>query len=70
MNWVDTNERLPVAKNDFYVVSVTKGNFTFLAVAFYMKDDNKWLYMDKGSPGEEVTDEVIAWAENHSTYTR
>lgn len=68
MNWVDTNERLPVAKNDFYVVSVTKGNFTFLAVGLYMKLEDKWYYMDKGRSSDEVIENVNAWIENIGSY--
>lgn len=68
MNWVQTSERLPEAMNDFYVISVTRGNFTFLAVAYFMKLENQWIYMEKGSQMEVVTDTVNAWVENIGQY--
>lgn len=64
MNWVKTSERLPEANNDYHVISVTKGNDTFLAVALYMKHDKKWYYLDRGVPGDEVIENVNAWVEN------
>lgn len=64
MNWVKTIERLPEVNNDFYVVSVTKRNFTFLAVGLYMRLENKWYYMDKDRPSNEVIENVNAWVEN------
>lgn len=68
MNWVKTNERLPEANNDYYVVSVTGPTNTFLAIAYYLKHDNKWYYLDKGRPGEEVVEKVNAWIENIGLY--
>ncbi|WP_185211415.1 hypothetical protein [Sphingobacterium mizutaii] len=64
MNWVKTSERLPEANNDFHVVSVTKGNFTILAVGLYMRLENKWYYMDKDIPSDGVIENVNAWVEN------
>lgn len=70
MNWVDTNQRLPNVNNDVFVISVTRGNYTFLATALYILNDGKWYYTDKGEVGEEVTDTVNGWIDNLGLYVR
>lgn len=70
MNWIDTNERLPNVDNDVFVISVTRGNYTFLATALYVLNDNKWYYTDKGEVGEEITDTVNGWINNIGVYVR
>lgn len=67
MKWIDTRERVPQLDQE-YVVSITKGNYTFKAVAYFEID--KWFYSVEGKRGERIVDQVNGWVENIGVYVR
>lgn len=69
MNWIDIRERQPQIDQQ-YVVSVTKGNYTFKAVAFYEPENDLWFYSLEGEKGKQIHDRVNGWIENLGVYTR
>lgn len=70
MNWIDTRNRLPIEGNNAYVVSVTRGNYTFKAIAYFVPDTEEWYYSYRGERGDLITDRVNAWIENLGVYIR
>lgn len=69
MNWIDIKERLPQF-DQTYVISVTKGNYTFKAVAFYETATNLWFYSVEGEKDKQIHDQINGWVENLGIYTR
>jgi hypothetical protein len=70
MNWIDTRNRLPQEDNTAYVVSVTRDNYTFKAIAYFSPGAQEWYYSDRGERGDLITDRVNAWVENLAIFTR
>jgi|GEM_PF-2470127 len=70
MNWIDIENRLPEANQNHLIISVTRGNYTFLAVAIYVNKENLWYYVEKGEKGELITDQVNGWVENLGVFMR
>lgn len=74
MNWTDITTKLP-EKKGAYIVSISRqhaqGQYVFSYVAYFDRDNNKWHkynpFVDS-SVEEEITDRVIGWVENSSTY--
>ena len=75
MNWIDLSTKTPQKKGP-YIVSISRhsgnGKYIFFYVAFFDIENNTWHkynpFDDKESIGEEITDRVIGWIENTSTY--
>lgn len=74
MNWTDITTKLPEEKGP-YIVSVSRqlshGQYVFSYVAYFDKENNKWHKYNPFSDNsieEEITDRVIGWIENSSTY--
>lgn len=67
MQWIDTRQRVPQLDQE-YVVSVTKGNYTFKAVAYF--EEGEWFYSVEGKRDERIVDRVNAWVENMGVYVR
>lgn len=70
MNWIDLEKRLPDAYQNHLIISVTRGNYTFLAVAIYDNKDDLWYYVEKGEKGDLITDQVNAWVDNLGVFKR
>lgn len=70
MRWIDTQDRLPLEDNNVYVVSVTRGNYTFKTTAYFDFNTKEWYYSDKGERSELITNNVNAWVENLGVYVR
>jgi len=67
MNWIDNQDRLPL-ENSVYIVSVTRENYTFLAIAYFNPDTKEWSYSEKGVIGDLITDRVTGWIDNLGVY--
>ena len=67
MKWVDTRERLPQLDQE-YVVSVTNGNYKFMAVAYF--EGGQWFYSVRGEKGDEIAEQINGWIDNLEIYTR
>jgi hypothetical protein len=67
MNCIDIRTQLPVF-DQHYVVSITKNDYTFLAIAHF--EQNEWFYVNEGEKGDRINDRINGWIDNLAIYTR
>jgi len=67
IKWIDTRIKLPDL-DAAYVISITKGIYTFKAVAFF--EEGQWFYSLEGEKGLQITDQINGWVENLGVYIR
>ena len=74
MNWTDIETKLP-QESGVYSISVSRqsqnSQYVFTYVAHYDRENNKWHKYDPfidESIREEITDNVLGWIENSSSY--
>lgn len=69
MKWIDTEDALPKFSNN-YVVSITRDNYTFLAIAEYDDERNQWFYSIKGEKDELIKDRINGWFDNVGVFLK
>lgn len=67
IKWMDTRFKLPDL-DGAYVISVTKGNYTFKAVAFF--EAGQWFYSIRGQKGDQILEQINGWVDNLGVYIR
>lgn len=67
IQWIDARSKLPDL-DGAYEISITRGNYTFTAVAFF--EQGQWFYSLEGEKGLQITDQINGWVENLGVHIR